>query len=172
MSPLKPPPRQFYPSRPETLQKQRELNARVATSSARAGDPVPELTLPDGDLQLASGKILRYVTDIPGPGPRNGTQRCWDEHPHRDGPERKGMRVLASLDRPPYVGEDQWLLHVSISYPGSLPSWREVRMVKDVLYGPDVDACMILPREAHYGSVHDFCLNLWQLPRVWGIAGV
>ena len=104
---------------------------------------------------------------LAGPGSVDGA--AWDERPGRDGPRRKGLRVIATLDVPPEAHSAQPLLHVSLSLPGSLPSWRQVRLVKDALYGPEVDAVMVMPREADYVNVHPNTLQMWQLPWVWGV---
>ena len=135
----------------------------------RPGEPQPGLTIPEGDLRLGNGQVLRCVVRPFTVGPDSVDGAIWDEHPHRDGPRRKGLRVIATLDVPPRPHGDRPLLHVSVSLPGSLPSWRQVRLVKEALYGPDVDAVMVLPRDADYVNVHEFCLQLWQLPYVWGI---
>lgn len=132
------------------------------------GDPVPDLALPEGDLRLGNGLVLRCALRPYGIGPRTKDGAVWDEHPNRDGERRKGLRVIATLDLPDGHGE-QWLLHTSVSLPGSYPSWRQIKLVKEALYGPAVDACMLLPMEADYVNVMPFCFQLWQVPRVWGI---
>lgn len=103
------------------------------------------------------------------PGTVDGA--VWDEHPNRQraGLRGKGLRVIATLDQPPECHSPHPLLHVSLSLPDSLPSWRQIRLVKDALFGPDVDAMMVLPREADYVNIHRFTWQLWQIPVVWGI---
>ena len=134
-----------------------------------AGEPQPLLSLPPGDLRLANGQLLRCVMRPFTAGPESLDGAIWDEHPHRDGPRRKGLRVIASLDVPPAAHSAQPLLHVSVSLPGSLPSWRQIRLVKDALYGPDIDAVLVLPREGDYINAHPFAMQMYQLPIVWGI---
>lgn len=143
----------------------RDLTVGVLPSP---GDPVPELALPEGDVGLGNGTVLRCVQRPFMVGPRTKDGAVWDERPGRDGDRRKGLRVIATLDLPSGHG-DQWLLHVSLSLPGSYPSWRQIKLVKAAFYGPDVDACMVLPMEADFVNVHPNTFQLWQLPRVWGI---
>jgi hypothetical protein len=145
------------------------MPALVLPSLPRAGEPQPLLPIPSGDLRLGNGLVLRCVARpfLAGPGSVDGA--AWDEKPGRDGAKRKGLRVIATLDVPPAAHGAQPLLHVSLSLPGSLPSWRQVKLVKDALYGPGVDAVMVLPREADYVNVHPTTFHLWQLPVVWGL---
>jgi hypothetical protein len=133
------------------------------------GAPQPLLRLPPGDVRLANGTLLRLVLNGFRAGPGSVGGAVWDERPGRDGPRRKGLRVIATLDVPPAAHGAQPLLHVSLSLPGSLPSWRQVRLVKDAFFGPEVDAVMVLPREADYVNAMPFCFQLWQLPWVWGV---
>ena len=143
--------------------------AEAGAALPQPGELQPQLTIPKGDLRLGNGQVLRCVMRGFLVGPDTVDGAVWDEHPHRDGPRRKGLRVIATLDRPPAVHSTRPLLHVSVSSPGSLPSWRQIRLVKDALYGPDVDAVMVLPREADYVNVHPFAMQMWQLPWVWGV---
>jgi hypothetical protein len=141
------------------------VNARRRPPS---GAPIPEderrgLPDPDAPIVLKDGRRLVCIRRMPDrsdavPGEMAGGS-AWE------GP--KGLHVIATID-----ATDAWgpLLHVSLSYgkPSRMPSWADIRMVKDAFYG-DVDACMIMPVEADYVNARENCFNLWQLPRVWGI---
>lgn len=76
-----------------------------------------------------------------------------------------GILILASLDRSPHGA----LLHVSLSRADRLPSWEEVKAIRSAFYPPDIDVMMVLPAEADYINVHQYCFHLWQTPKVWGI---
>jgi len=67
------------------------------------------------------------------------------------------LRVLESLER--HNGEE-WL-HVSASYATRLPTWEEMRQVKDTFIGKDREAYMILPPEERYVNDHPYVLHLW-----------
>jgi hypothetical protein len=70
-----------------------------------------------------------------------------------------GLRVLVTVeDRGPETG---WWLHVSVSRATKLPSWSDLREVKDLLIGRDRCALHLIPPEAFYVNVHNFTLHLW-----------
>lgn len=54
----------------------------------------------------------------------------------------------------------RWL-HVSMSRNSELPSYDDLRAVKDLFIGRDEEALQIFPPEAEYVNVHPFCLHLW-----------
>jgi hypothetical protein len=51
--------------------------------------------------------------------------------------------------------------HVSMSRPSRLPSWDDVREVKDTFIGRDRRAIQILPPQAEYVNLHKNVLHLW-----------
>jgi hypothetical protein len=69
-----------------------------------------------------------------------------------------GVHVISSA----LVEEDgkRWQ-HVSLSRHERLPSWEDVRRVKDLFIGKDKLAIQVLPREADYYNYHPHCLHLW-----------
>ena len=74
------------------------------------------------------------------------------EHTH-------GVRVLVTReDRGPDCGV--WF-HVSLSRANKLPSWRDVREVKDLFIGKDRCAIHMLPPEAFYINLHPHTLHLF-----------
>jgi hypothetical protein len=88
------------------------------------------------------------------------------------GSVRAGLRAFLTCEE--YEGEGQWL-HVSVSRLGALPSWEELKEVKELLLG-DRLAVQILPPRAHWVNVHNTTLHLWArldqpaVPRpVWAI---
>ncbi len=70
-----------------------------------------------------------------------------------------GLRVLVSQeDRGEATG--LWL-HVSVSRANKLPSWRDLREVKDLFIGRERCAIHMIPPEAFYVNVHPFTLHLF-----------
>lgn len=71
---------------------------------------------------------------------------------------RDGLLVLASA----LVEQDgkRWL-HVSMSRKNQLPSWGDVRAVKDLFVGRDRYAYQVLPPPSHYVNFHPNVLHLW-----------
>lgn len=69
-----------------------------------------------------------------------------------------GLGVLASVE--PHERGGRWL-HVSLSRASRLPSWKDVRDVKDLFVGRDRTAVQVLPRDELYVNEHPFCFHLW-----------
>lgn len=51
--------------------------------------------------------------------------------------------------------------HVSFSYSNRLPTWEELKKVKEEHFG-DEFVLQILPKEEKYINVHKYCLHLFQ----------
>lgn len=124
------------------------------------------LKLPKGDVKLGDGRTLRRrigydLRKIAG----NTATRLgfldnagWLHAP-------TGFAVAASIDDTRFGP----LLHVSMSYQDHAPTWEEIKLVKDAYYPRDMDAMMMLPREADYVNMHSYCFHLIQVPFEWGI---
>jgi hypothetical protein len=54
----------------------------------------------------------------------------------------------------------RWV-HVSCSRPSRLPSWGDIREVKDAFIGRERRALQVLPPAAEYVNIHPNCLHLW-----------
>lgn len=67
------------------------------------------------------------------------------------------LRVLAEVE---LVDGALWL-HVSMSRRGRLPSWEDLRFVKDVVIGRDRKALQILPSADEYVNIHPHVLHLY-----------
>lgn len=71
-----------------------------------------------------------------------------------------GMRVLITKE----MHEDEkvrvWV-HLSVSRPTRLPSWEDLKQVKDLFIGRDKMAFQALPPASEYVNVHQNCLHLW-----------
>lgn len=70
-----------------------------------------------------------------------------------------GLKVLVTAeDRGPETGV--WL-HVSLSRRNKLPSWSDVREVKDIFIGRERCAMHMIPPEEFYINLHPHTLHLW-----------
>lgn len=78
----------------------------------------------------------------------------------------KTLSVIAGAEHTPRFGV---LYHVSVAYRERLPSWKDVRLVRDALLPADRDFMMLLPREEDYISLHRFCFHVWECPTEWGM---
>lgn len=58
-------------------------------------------------------------------------------------------------------GDYKRWLHVSVAHQKRLPTWEELRMVKDLFIGKDKKAFQILPSEDNYVNIHPYCLHLF-----------
>jgi hypothetical protein len=64
------------------------------------------------------------------------------------------------------------LLQVSLLYLRKDPSWREITAIKDLFFGRNLDAMMMLPKEQHYvhgweGDEDSHVFHIWQMPSAW-----
>lgn len=51
--------------------------------------------------------------------------------------------------------------HLSVSYPGHLPSWAELRDTKRLFLGPESRALSVIPPDDEYVNIHPYCLHLF-----------
>ena len=72
---------------------------------------------------------------------------------------KAGIRVFMSLEHED-DGDRRWL-HVSCSRRDRLPSWEDLRAVKDLFIGRGKEALQILPPEEEYVNLHPNTLHLW-----------
>jgi hypothetical protein len=56
-------------------------------------------------------------------------------------------------------GKRWW--HVSLSRPNRLPTWADVKTVKNLFVGRDRLAIQVLPRQQDYVNYHPHVLHLW-----------
>lgn len=73
-----------------------------------------------------------------------------------------GLAVISEVAfyPPDNRGAQPWL-HVSTSRAERLPSWEDLREVKDLFCGRDRLALQVLPPEAEYVNAHPYVLHLW-----------
>lgn len=125
------------------------------------------LRLPKGDLRLGDGRVLRRILgyDLSKLATNELTRNGFlDSAGWRHAPT--DFMVSAGVEE-----TERWgpLLHASMSYGDHLPSWEEIKLVREAIFPLEVDTAMILPRQSDYVNVHNFCLHLWQIPTMWGI---
>ena len=84
----------------------------------------------------------------------NGWRRIRDENKFLT---HDGMSIICGLE---IIDGIRWW-HVSCARPSRLPSWQDLRNVKDVFVGRNRQAVQILPAENQYVNIHPYCLHLW-----------
>jgi hypothetical protein len=86
----------------------------------------------------------------------------WRRTPFPAGPfafAKGELRVLSSQRR---EGDGKRWVHVSVSRADRLPSWEDLRDVKDVFLGTDSVAVQVLPRRQDYVNDHPYVLHLFR----------
>lgn len=68
-----------------------------------------------------------------------------------------GLRVIVTDE----IHDGQLWQHVSISRKNRLPTWQDIRRVKDLMIGADEKAIMVLPKQAEYVNAHPYCMHLF-----------
>lgn len=69
-----------------------------------------------------------------------------------------GLRVISSVA---LESDGYFWLHVSVSRRSRLPTWEDLRFVKDIFIGPGAKAIQVLPSENEYVNINPFVLHLW-----------
>ena len=69
-----------------------------------------------------------------------------------------GLRVITTVAT---ESDGKNWLHVSFSRAERLPSWLDLREVKDVFVGREGTALQVIPSTEKYRNQHPFCLHLW-----------
>jgi hypothetical protein len=57
--------------------------------------------------------------------------------------------------------------HLSISRAKRLPSWEDVRDARYALIPDEALMALLLPPRDEYVNVHEFCLQLYEIPRAY-----
>jgi hypothetical protein len=109
------------------------------------------------DLRATDGELLWMRAHRPDPIPTDWRLR-------QDGLDgaayqrTDGLLVILSGNRE--TDGRRWL-HVSCSYRNRLPTWDDLRAVKDAFVGPDRYACQVFPPRDRYVNIGPFVLHLW-----------
>lgn len=117
-------------------------------------------TLPACNLTLKDGRTLTYIHLGPpeSVGSGQNTRIAWWLG-------SDGMKVSASMDET-HHGR---LLHVALSYPDHYPTWEDIKAVRYAFYPATINVAMMLPQDRDYINVHEYCMQMWQVPVEWGI---
>jgi hypothetical protein len=75
--------------------------------------------------------------------------------------DRRNMDRLMVICSATVYGDGKRWMHVSCSTPSRLPTWDELRLVKDTFIGRDRVALQVLPRAAEHVNIHPYVLHLW-----------
>ena len=70
----------------------------------------------------------------------------------------QGLLVLVSVAT---KNDGHKVLHVSLSRRSRIPSWEDVKRVKNAFIGEDKEAYHVIPSMDDYINMHQFCLHLW-----------
>lgn len=68
------------------------------------------------------------------------------------------LKVLVSES---VEADERVWLHVSFSRPTRLPTWSDLRRVKDAFIGKDKKAIQVFPAEREYVNIHPYVLHLF-----------
>lgn len=69
-----------------------------------------------------------------------------------------GMAVILSEDT---MQDGKKYLHVSCSFKDRLPTWDDLKEVKNIFIGDEKVAYQVLPRQSEYINLMPYCLHLW-----------
>lgn len=58
------------------------------------------------------------------------------------------------------IDHKRWI-HVSVSRKSRLPSWSDLKVVKNLFIGLEKKALQVLPAHKEYVNLHPYCLHLW-----------
>lgn len=72
--------------------------------------------------------------------------------------DRTGLRVIASTAD---MEDGRDWLHVSLSRADRLPSYADLKYVKEVFIAKDKWAAQLFPPVNEHVNIHQFCLHLW-----------
>lgn len=68
-----------------------------------------------------------------------------------------GCRIIVSQQRAGW--------HLSVSHETRMPTWEEVRDARYALVPDEATMALLLPPRAEYVNVHEFCLQMYEIPR-------
>ncbi len=69
-----------------------------------------------------------------------------------------GLSVILSGEKE--ADERRWM-HASVAAPTRLPTWDELRAVKEWTLGTEAKAIQVIPPRSQYVNLHPYCLHLF-----------
>jgi hypothetical protein len=88
--------------------------------------------------------------DIPPSNPFYGQQ--WYRN-------MNGLSVVFTADQS--SGDGKTWLHVSMSRRSRMPTYEDMKEVKELFVGRNRQALQIFPKESEHVNIHNYCLHLW-----------
>ena len=52
-------------------------------------------------------------------------------------------------------------IHVSVSRRSKVPSYDDLKLVKKLFIGDDLEAYQVFPKKSNHVNIHEYCLHLW-----------
>lgn len=77
-----------------------------------------------------------------------------------DGAAYRNDRGLYVIISGIVIDHKRWI-HVSVSRKSRLPSWDDLKIVKNLFVGLEKKAFQVLPAYKEYVNIHPYCLHLW-----------
>lgn len=73
----------------------------------------------------------------------------------------RGAPVLTVIASQKLESDYKYWIHISVARDDRLPSWDDVKMVKEIFIGKHKKAIQILPEEDKYVNINPNCLHLF-----------
>ena len=114
------------------------------------------------EIRLGDGRILKHLgyNDMEY---KEGSTDTLELHAWQT---KNGLHVLSSMDPTPNWG---LLLHVSVSYEKTDPSWKDLLMIREVFFDDTIDCMMVMPKSKDYVNYHPHTFHIWQTPTECGL---
>ena len=80
--------------------------------------------------------------------------------PYKEGAyTRKELTIVITQD----TADGQTRIHMSVSHQERLPTWDEMKKVREELLPLNRDFAMIFPKQEDYINIHPYCLHLMEI---------
>lgn len=145
----------------EQLRAEAELDQERAR---RAGLAMDISTIDFEALAREANRTDRTVKGWVAPPPPKDWKEIErsDDGPAVGGKYRSFSRRLTVMLTCAIENDGRAWLHLSVSHPERLPTWGELRLVKEAFLG-DREAYQVMPPRSRYVNIHPHCLNVFAL---------